>query len=141
MTDLSLTVRKHIPAPAARVYGAWLDPTMLMQFVKAGPGMTSPKADCDVRVGGRFLIVMRNGETDIPHSGTYLELNPHSRIAFTWESAFSTEEGSTVTLDFAPDGDGTLVTLTHIRFANEGSRDGHQSGWTAILESLAATAF
>jgi uncharacterized protein YndB with AHSA1/START domain len=138
MTDLSLTVQKRIRAPAAKVYAAWLDPATLMRFMMPGPGMTTPSANTDPKVGGRFNLVMSDGTKDIPHAGTYLELKPHSRIAFTWESPHSAE-GSTVTLDFAPDGDATLVTLTQIRFASEGSRDGHKSGWTAILDALATT--
>lgn len=137
MTDLSLTVQKRIPAPPAKVYAAWLDPRMLMLFMMPGPGMTTPSADTDPKVGGRFNLVMSDGAKDIPHAGTYLELTPHSRIAFTWESPHSAD-GSTVTLDFVPDGDATLVTLTQIRFASEGSREGHRSGWTAIVDALAA---
>ena len=137
MTDLSLTVQKRIQAPAAKVYSAWLDPRMLMRFMMPGPGMTTPKADTDPKVGGRFALVMNDGKTEIPHAGTYLELTPHSRIAFTWESPHSAE-GSTVTLDFAPDGDATMVTLTQLRFANENSREGHRSGWASILDALAA---
>ena len=137
MTDLTLTVQKRIPAPAALVYAAWLDPKMLMRFMMPGPGMTTTSADTDPKVGGRFALVMSDGKTDIPHSGTYLELVPHSRIAFSWESPHSAE-GSTVTLDFAPDGDATMVTLTQVRFASEGSREGHRSGWTSILTALAA---
>lgn len=82
---------------------------------------------------------MHIGGKDYPHSSTYLDLTPHSRIAFTWESASSTVKGSTVTLDLLPDGDATLLTLTHVRFATEASRDGHRGGWETILAGLAAT--
>ena len=139
MTDLSLTVQRRIAAPPARVYNAWLDPETLGHFMSNCKGMTLSSAETDPRVGGRFRLAMNTGERDIPHIGTYLELNPHSRIVFTWESEYSTVEGSTVTLDLAPDGDATLLTLTHVRFASEGSRDGHKGGWTTILDGLVAT--
>ncbi|MGV8986644.1 MAG: SRPBCC family protein [Cypionkella sp.] len=137
MTDLSLTVQKLIPAPVEKVYNAWLDPKALMRFMAPGPAMTVPRAETDPKVGGRFEVVMRMGTNDLLHAGTYLELVPHSKIVFSWESPHSIE-GSTVTLDLAPEGDGTMLTLTHVRFANEGSRDNHRSGWTAILAALAA---
>jgi Activator of Hsp90 ATPase homolog 1-like protein len=35
-----------------------------------------------------------------------------------------------------PDGDGTLLTLTHEKFADEESRDGHKQGWTSSLDKL-----
>lgn len=136
MSDLSLTVRKTIPAPVEKVFDAWLDAGMLAKFMVPGPGMTVPKAEADGRQGGRFSIVMAAGEQEIPHAGTYLEVTPHSRIVFTWESPHSID-GSTVTLDFKPSGDGaTEIALTHVKFANEEARDNHQSGWTAILEKL-----
>ncbi len=40
-------------------------------------------------------------------------------------------------MDLVPQPGGTLVTLSHLRFARESSRDGHQGGWTRILDGLA----
>lgn len=137
MTDLSLTVERTISAPREAVFKAWLDPEMLRQFMKPGPGMTTPVAETDPENGGRFNLVMRNGDQDLPHAGTYKEINPHDRIVFTWESPYSAED-STVTLDFEDTDHGTHVKLHHVRFLNEESRDNHNGGWTAILASLDA---
>lgn len=138
-TELSLTLQRRIKAPVDKVYLAWLTPETLARFIGNCQGIRVTRAETDPQVGGRFLLLMHNGTKDIPHTGTYLELVPHSRIAFTWESPFSTVEGSKVTLDLQPDGDATLLTLTHVRFENESSRDGHKGGWTAILDGLVAT--
>lgn len=138
-TALTLTVTRLIPAAQDRVFNAWLDPKMLTQFMLAGPGMGCRIAETDPRIGGRYSIVMTSEGKDIPHGGTYLEIAPHSRIAFTWESPHSAP-GSTVALDFAAEKGGTRVTLTQVKFASADSRDGHVKGWTAILGEL-ATAF
>ena len=135
MTDLTLTVSRTISAARERVFQAWLDPEMLARFMIPGKGMSVPKAKTDPREGGRFELVMRAGENDIPHAGTYQEITPHDRIVFGWESPFSADD-STVTLEFSDDGAGTLVTLTHVRFVSEESRDNHAGGWTSILASL-----
>lgn len=135
--ELSLTVKKTIPAPPEKVFNAWLDPRMLKRFMVTCEGHGVPKAESDAREGGKFLIVMDTGEKEIPHSGTYLEIKPHSRLVFTWESPHSVD-GSTVTLDLAKKGeDETELTLTQVRFASEGALEGHREGWTAILEALA----
>ncbi len=139
MTDLTLTVERRINAPAARVYDAWLNPETLVRFMSNCQGMSLAKAETDPRIGGRFLLVMHTSNGEVPHTGTYLELQPHSRIAFTRESQFSTVEGSTVTLDLAPDGNETLLTLTHVRFASDSNRDGHKGGWSTILDGLVTT--
>jgi uncharacterized protein YndB with AHSA1/START domain len=135
MTELTLTTSRRIAAPADRVFAAWLDPDMLARFMRPGDGVTVPRAETDPRPGGRFSILMRAGGRDLPHSGTYLEIEPPTRLVFTWESAHSVE-GSTVTLTFAAAGDATDVTLTQVRFLDEGARDAHRGGWSGILAAL-----
>ncbi len=134
-TDLTLTVSRLIKADAKRIYDAWLDPAMISRFMRPDADVTIPKATNDPRVGGRFDILMQAGDKQIPHAGTYLDLTPHERIVFTWESPFSTD-GSTVTVTFAPEAEGTRVTLTHVKFLSEEMRDNHQKGWGEILDAL-----
>ncbi len=135
-TELTLTVTQVIAAPQKRVYDAWLDPAMLARFMVPCMGGTVPEANTDPRVGGRFRVVMNPGDQDIPHEGTYLDLVPHSRIAFSWESPHSVE-GSRVTLDFVPVEGGTRIDLLQVRFASKSSVEGHRGGWTYILGELA----
>jgi len=135
MTDLSLTVSRTFTASPEVVFNAWLDPDMLRQFMLPGEGMTVPSAITDPVEGGRFEIVMRAGEQDMPHKGTYTEISRHTRIAFTWETPFS-EVPSDVKLTFTSNGDGTDVELYHTKFETEESRDNHKGGWEFILASL-----
>jgi uncharacterized protein YndB with AHSA1/START domain len=139
MSELALTTSRRIAAPPDRLYAAWLDPAMLARFMLAGPGMTIPHAETDPRVGGRFAVTMSMDGRDLPHAGTYLDLQPNRRIVFTWESPFSVPD-STVTVTFEPRDGGTEVTLTHVKFASEQSRDNHRGGWNAILDALAREA-
>ena len=110
-------------------------PGMLARFMIPGPGMSVPMAKTDPRPGGRFDPVMRIGDKDLPHGGTYHEITRHSRLVFSWESPFSVD-GSTVSLTFTPDDDATLVTLTKVKFPSEESRDNHRNGWSGILAAL-----
>jgi uncharacterized protein YndB with AHSA1/START domain/DNA-binding transcriptional ArsR family regulator len=136
MTDLTLTVNRRINAPAEKVFNAWLDPKMLAKFMLPGETMSVPRVEADAKVGGRFVIVMANAEKEIPHTGAYHVIEPHSRLVFSWESPHSTD-GSTVTLNFKPvDGGATDVELVQVKFASDESRDGHMKGWTAILAKL-----
>lgn len=135
MTELSLTIERKITAPAEAVFDAWLNPDMLQKFMLPGDGMSVPKASSDAKEGGRFEVVMKSGDQEMPHTGTYLEINPHSRIVFTWESPFSPGE-STVTLGFDAIEGGTMLRLTHERFVDEESRDNHEAGWGYILQVL-----
>jgi len=138
MTELSLKVERTIKAPKEDVFNAWLEPEMLRQFMMPADGMSVPTATNDAAKGGRFEIVMRAGENDMPHAGTYLEISPHDRIVFTWESPFSADD-STVTITFAAAEGGTHVTLSQVRFENEEKRDNHKGGWESILAHLETT--
>ena len=44
-----------------------------------GPDMSVPEAKTDPKVGGRFLVVMRAGDNDMPHQGTYREIRRPDR--------------------------------------------------------------
>jgi uncharacterized protein YndB with AHSA1/START domain len=137
MNELELTVNRTIAAPREKVFDAWLQPAMLAKFMGPPSGGTEPsKVTNDPVKGGRFSIVMVTVEKEIPHAGTSLEIEPHSRLAFTWESPYSLDD-SVVTIDLAEvDAGTTEITLRHVKFRSEQARDGHRQGWSAILDNL-----
>ncbi|MBX9457464.1 MAG: SRPBCC domain-containing protein [Rhizobium sp.] len=138
MSELELTVNRTIPASREAVFKAWLSPDMLAKFM-ATPmgGSASSRVSNDPVKGGRFSIVMMNGDKEIPHAGTYLEIDPHSRLVFTWESPYSLDD-SVVTIDLTEPKPGTTdLTLRHVKFRSEEARNGHQEGWTVIIGGLA----
>lgn len=136
MTDLAIHLKKIINAPVERVFNAWLDADSLSSFMTPMPGMPNPRTERDGREGGRFAIYMQVNDKEIPHTGTYLEVSPHTKIVFTWESPFSTD-GSTVTILFKPlDKNTTEVDFNHIKFISKEERNDHEGGWTYILEVL-----
>lgn len=140
MSELSLNLVRHINAPVESVFNAWLDPELLAQFMKPADSVTTSKISLDAKTGGRFNIVMIADGKELPHSGEYLVIAPHSQIVFTWESPFSIE-GSTVTLDFSETKNGTTLQLNHVKFPNEESRNNHEGGWTAIMAKLDSVVF
>lgn len=136
MTDLNVIVTKTINAPIEKVFDAWLNPELLAQFMMPMPGMPNPKTENDPREGGTFIIKMKVGDDEIPHTGEYLEINRPDKLVFTWVSPFSIE-GSTVTLIFKSTGPATTnLDLKHEKFIDEESRSNHQGGWQTILDKL-----
>jgi uncharacterized protein YndB with AHSA1/START domain len=98
-----------------------------------------PVAEIDLRVGGRFRIVMRAGDGERHEvSGRYLELVPERKLVFDWAWASTPERVSRVTVLIEPEGQGSELTLRHEQFADQAARDGHQHGWTGSMAKLAA---
>lgn len=139
MSELELTVTRTIPASREAVFNAWLSPETLAKFMTTPMGGSAPtRVSNDPVKGGRFSIVMMNGDKEIPHAGTYLEINPHSRLVFTWESPYSLDD-SVVTIDLTEPEPGTTdLSLRHVKFRSEEARNGHREGWTAIVGNLVA---
>jgi DNA-binding transcriptional ArsR family regulator len=93
MSELELTVSRKIAASREKVFKAWLSPATLAKFMRtAADGIEASKVETDPVKGGRFTIVMVTPEREIPHTGTYLEINPYSRLSFTWESPHSLDD-------------------------------------------------
>ena len=136
LTKPSLTLKRRLNAAPAEVYSAWTDPKKLAQWM--GPeGVEVTLAEADVRVGGRYRIVMRGTDgNDHDVSGVYREVVPDEKLVFTWAWKSTPERESLVTITLKADGSGTLLTLLHEQFADEEARDHHESGWTSSLGKL-----
>ena len=132
----SLTLKRRLNAPPAKVYAAWTDPTQIKRWF--GPTQVETlSAAADVRVDGRYRIVMRGSdgeEHDV--SGVYREVVPNEKLVFTWAWRSTPERESLVTVTLKADGSGTILTLTHEQFFDEAARDGHERGWTGTLDRL-----
>jgi uncharacterized protein YndB with AHSA1/START domain len=137
-TKPSLTVKRRLKAPPAKVYAAWTDPAQRTRGF--GPEQAEMlSADADARVGGRYRIIFRtpDGEQhDV--SGVYREVVANERLVFTWMWRTMPERESLVTVALARDGEGTMLTLTHEQFFDEPARDRHRAGWTGTLDKLEA---
>jgi len=132
----SLTIKRHLKASPAKVFAAWTDPEKIKRWM--GPGeIVTVRAESDPRPGGRYLILMRTGNGE-PHDvgGVYREIVVDQKLVFTWAWKSTPERESLVTVLLKPDGDGTLLTLTHEHFADEETRDGHQYGWNGAFDKL-----
>jgi uncharacterized protein YndB with AHSA1/START domain len=116
----------------------WTTDELLKRWFCPGKDMTVPVAEADVRVGGRYRIVMQNkaGETYSP-SGIYEEVVANEKLVFTWKWADS-DITTRITLEFLALGDSeTELTLTHDGFPASDMRDRHNEGWEGCLGRLA----
>jgi uncharacterized protein YndB with AHSA1/START domain len=138
LTKPSLTLKRRLKAPPAKVYAAWTQAEQLARWF--GPAQVDVAlAEADARVGGRFRVVFKGTDGE-EHDvrGIYREVMPNHKLVFTWAWRTTPERESLVTVTLKPDGDGTLLTLLHEQFFDEPARDRHQNGWSGTLDKLEA---
>jgi uncharacterized protein YndB with AHSA1/START domain len=134
----SLTLKRRINAPPEKIYAAWTDPQKIAHWfgpstVRAG----SLQATTDLRVGGRYRISFYSEAGEYSEvGGVYREIVPNARLVFSWAWHSTPERESQVTVQLKPDGDATLLTLTHEQFFDETARDNHARGWAELLDKL-----
>jgi uncharacterized protein YndB with AHSA1/START domain len=134
--DRVLVITRILAAPPALVFQAWTEPERMMCWY-APEGLETPYAEADLRVGGRFRVLMREPdgkEHDV--SGEYREIVPNRKLVFTWAWRTTPEQVSLVKVELEPAGDGTRLTLTHEQLTDAESRDSHKSGWSSALDKL-----
>lgn len=141
--DTSLRLRRTFAAPRERVFRAWTEPAALKRWFRAADGHTTPVAEVDLRVGGRYRLGMQPPDSDtvLVVGGIYQEVLPPARLVFTWrwEGADAGEPETLVTVEFHERGAMTDVELIHEQFAGVAQRDQHAQGWQGCLDGLART--
>ena len=138
MTKTTAVVRAthRYDAPPERVFDAWLDPKVAGRFLFATPTGTMIKAQIDARVGGQFAFVDRRPDMgDVEHVGTYLEIDRPRRLVFDFAVPAYEPTRTKITLEFAPDGAGCVLTLIHEGVFEEYVKQ-TEGGWAMILEGL-----
>lgn len=132
-----LALTRWFKAPVAKVFRAWTDGAMLRRWFGPSDAMAVVVADVDLRVGGRYRLVLE--EADGAHhrvGGVYRVIERDAKLVFTWAWESTPERESLVTILFEPKDDGTLLTLIHERFADAPARDRHAGGWGRTLDRL-----
>lgn len=135
----ALVIHRTINASPQRVYDAWTQPELAKEFL-CPEGVTIGDVSMDVRVGGSYRIVMKRPEgEDYIAYGVYRDVQPGKRLSMTWtweEDTKEEEHETLLTVEFAAQGSGTALTLTHEKLASEESRTNHQHGWETVLDKM-----
>jgi uncharacterized protein YndB with AHSA1/START domain len=136
--DHTLTVRREIAASAEDLFDAWLDAEALGTWMKPFQ-VRETRAETDPREGGSFRIVMVDDESEVVHSGSYLEIDRPRRLVFTWSSHVTRFRDSLVTVTFEPSSDSTVVEIHQVGLPDDQARTAHHEGWSSALAQLDRT--
>jgi uncharacterized protein YndB with AHSA1/START domain len=138
MTDnRTLRLERTFRASAEAVFEAWTSEEVLRRWWHTERGWETSEAEVDVRVGGNVRVVMRDPKEDVEYGGggTYTEVEPPTRLAFTW-----TWDGDTrrtlIEIDFEESDGITTVRFTHSGLWDEEAVRSHEDGWRKLFDSL-----
>lgn len=126
-----VTVAATVNAPVEKVWETYTQPAHITQWNAASEDWHSPKAENDLRVGGKFSYRMeaKDGSFGFDFGGTYDEVEQHKKIAYTME------DGRRVSVEFNPDGSNTQVS-TVFDAEDQNPVEMQRDGWQAILNNF-----
>lgn len=128
-----VTVQAVIQAPVEKVWRYWSEPEHITKWNQASEDWHAPRAENDLRVGGKFLTRMeaKDGSMGFDFGGVYDVVNRHEAIGY------SMEDGRRVDIVFVEQGNETKVIET---FDAESTHpvEFQQAGWQAIMDNFKA---
>jgi uncharacterized protein YndB with AHSA1/START domain len=135
---MTLRIERSFEAPAQRVFEAWTSEEVLRRWFHAKGHWETSEAEVDLRLGGAVRVVMRDTDEgrDIGGGGTYTEIDPPTRLAFTWTWDDDSDRETLIELDLLEAEGRTTVLLTHSALADEEAVRNHEDGWSQCLENL-----
>ena len=126
-SDREVVVTRTINGPARIVFEAFTTAELFKRWwVPKSMGMTLLSCELDARVGGRYRLEFDvGGPEPAAFFGTYVEVHPYSRLA--WTNDEGGEGGSVTTVTFEEKGGKTLVVL-HERYPSKEALDAAGTG-------------
>jgi uncharacterized protein YndB with AHSA1/START domain len=138
MTDnRTLRLERTFEAPVEAVFEAWTSEEVLRRWWHTEHGWETSEAEVDLRIGGTVRVVMRDPKEDVEYGGggTYTEVEPPTRLAFTWTWDGDTKR-TLIEIDFEESDAVTTVRFTHSGLWDEEAVRSHEDGWRKLFDSL-----
>ena len=126
-----ITIETTVNAPVQKVWDYFNDPKHIVVWGTASDDWHTPRAENDIRVGGKFNYRMeaKDGSAGFDFTGTYNEVVPGRKIAYTMgddrkvEVVFEEKDAKTHTTEtFEAESENTI--------------EKQRSGWQAILDNF-----
>ncbi|MBP9097435.1 MAG: SRPBCC family protein [Ferruginibacter sp.] len=126
-----ITVSVDVESPVSKVWKYWTSPEHIMQWNNASDDWHTPRAENDLRAGGKFLYRMeaKDGSMGFDFSGEYDEIVEFKLIRYTLA------DSRKVTIEFSGTGNVTQIVET-FEAETENSAELQQYGWQCILDNF-----
>ncbi|WP_346729603.1 SRPBCC family protein [Corallococcus exiguus] len=122
-SEREFVVTRTVNGPARIIFEAWTQPELLKRWwAPKSFGISFISCEADVRVGGTYRFVFGHPASEQPMAffGRYIEVTPHSRLAWTNEES---AEGAVTTVTFE-EKDGKTRVVVHDLYPSKEALDG-----------------
>lgn len=126
-----ITVETTVVLPIETVWKLWTSPEHITKWNNASPDWHTPRAENDLRPGGKFLSRMeaKDGSFGFDFWGVYDEVIKNEKIAYTMG------DGRKAKIIFSNNGKETKITES-FEPENENPAEMQRGGWQAILNNF-----
>lgn len=126
-----ITIEAVVKKNSSDIWTLWTQPEHITKWNQASDDWHSPRAENDLRVGGRFLTRMeaKDGSMGFDFSGVYDEVIERNKIHYTMD------DGREVETLFKEENGITKIVIT-FDAENENPLEMQRDGWQAILNSF-----
>src|ERR1700741_3622240 len=126
-----ITIENTVDAPVEKVWEYWTTPEHITQWNNASDDWHSPRAENDLRPGGKFTSRMeaKDGSFGFDFGGVYDAITNNENIEYTMG------DGRKVKIIFTADGNKTKVAES-FEAESVHPTEMQQGGWQAILDNF-----
>jgi uncharacterized protein YndB with AHSA1/START domain len=127
----TISIQTVIKAPLVKVWEFYTKPEHIRMWNNASKDWHTPKAENDLRVGGKFLSRMeaKDGSAGFDFTGIYDEVKENELISYTMD------DGRSVTIRFEGILEGVKIIIT-FEAERDNSIEMQKKGWQAILNNF-----
>jgi len=131
MSETSITIESLISSDVKKVWDYWTEPKHITKWNFASDDWHCPKAENDLRVGGKLKSRMeaKDGSFGFDFEAIYDEVIDQKKIVYTMA------DGRKATTTFENQGNKIKVTTT-FDAENENPVEMQRTGWQAILDNF-----
>jgi uncharacterized protein YndB with AHSA1/START domain len=128
----TITVQVVINAPVEQVWKLYTEPEHVMKWNNASNDWHTPRAENDLKVGGKFLYRMeaKDGSSGFDFEGTYEQVKTDELIVY------SISDGRKVEVIFTKDDNARTKMATAFDAENSNPIEMQRDGWQAILNNF-----
>lgn len=126
-----ITIKATVNAPIEKVWEFWTSPRHITKWNQASDDWHTPRAENDLRVGGKFTARMeaKDGSAGFDFEGSYDDVKTNQLISY------SMSDGRKVKVTFL-DKDGSTEVAETFDPESENPIEMQRDGWQAILNSF-----